>query len=74
MPSFGDNRITQQQLELLRSFKYLRNEKEISEVKELLSFYYEHKLNAAIEKAEAERNYTAEVYEAWLQQKEDGNK
>jgi hypothetical protein len=69
MQSFANDRITEQQLELLKSFKYLRNEKEITEVKELLSLYYEHKLDAAIEKEEAERNYTAEVYESWLNQK-----
>jgi hypothetical protein len=62
----ADNRITEQQLELLKSFRYLTGEKEISEVKELLSMYYEHKLDAAIDKVEAERNYTSEVYEAWL--------
>ena len=74
MQPFADNRITEQQLELLKSFKYLRNEEEIREVKELLSLYYEHKLDAAIEKAEAEHNYTAEVYEAWLRQKENSNR
>jgi hypothetical protein len=67
-----DNRITEQQLELLKSFKYLTSEKEISEVKELLRLYYEHKLDAAINKEEADRNYTAEVYEEWLnKQKKD---
>jgi hypothetical protein len=67
-----DNRITEQQLELLKSFKYLTSEKEIGEVKELLRLYYEHKLDAAIDKEEADRNYTAEVYEEWLnKQKKD---
>jgi hypothetical protein len=74
MQSAAENRITEQQLELLKSFKYLRNEKEISEVKELLSLYYEHKLDAAIERAETERNYTAEVYQAWLNQKGNSEK
>jgi hypothetical protein len=59
-----DQRLTEQQLELLKSFKYLRNEDSIRDVRELLSLYYEHKLDAAIENAEAERNYTKEVYEA----------
>lgn len=68
-----DSRITEQQLELLKSFKYLTSEKEISEVKALLSLYYEHKLDAAIDKAEAEQEYTAEVYEQWLN-KQKGNK
>jgi hypothetical protein len=61
-----DQRLTEQQLELLKSFKYLRNDESINDVRELLSLYYEHKLDAAIDKAEAERSYTREVYESWL--------
>lgn len=68
-----DQRLTERQLELLKSFQYLRNEESINDVRELLSLYYEHKLEAAIEKKEAERNYTQEVYEAWLNsQKQKG--
>ena len=70
MPSLVNSRITEQQLELLKSFKYLTGEKQIAEVKELLQLYYQHKLDAAIEKEEAGRNYSAEVYEAWLKTKE----
>ena len=70
MQQFTDNRITEQQLELLKSFKYLTNEKQISEVRELLHLYYSHKLDAAINKEEADRNYSAEIYEAWLKTKE----
>lgn len=66
MQYFSDNRITSQQLELLRSFKYLTGEKHINEVKELLHLYYSHKLDAAIDKEEKENNYIQEVYEAWL--------
>ena len=66
-----DNRITEQQLELLKSFKYLTDEKQIDEVKELLHFYYKHKLDMAIDAEEANRNYTLEVYEAWLNAKKD---
>lgn len=62
----GDNRITEQQLELLKSFKHLRTEQDIREVRELLSLYFERKLDAAIDKAEGERKYTQEVYESWL--------
>lgn len=62
----GDDRITERQMELLKSFKHLRTEEDISDVRELLSLYFEHKLDAAIDKAEAERNYTNEVYESWL--------
>lgn len=69
MVSSGDARITQGQLELLQTFKYLTSEKEIAEVKELLHLYYRHKLDAAIEEEENARGYTAEVYESWLKSK-----
>jgi|GEM_PF-667793 len=62
----ADKHITEQQLELLKSFKYLASEESISEVKELLHLYYRHKLDAAIDKEEAFRNYTEAVYEEWL--------
>jgi len=39
-------------------------------VKEILHLYYRHKLDAAIDKEEANRNYSAEVYEAWLKTEE----
>ena len=66
MQALAENRITEKQLELLKSFTYLTNEKEINEVKELLHLYYKHKLEAAIDKEEMNRNYSAEVYEMWL--------
>lgn len=66
MISAGDNRITEQQLALLKSFRHLRTAQDIREVRELLSLYFERKLDAAIDKAEGERNYTQEVYESWL--------
>lgn len=73
MSSSIDHRLTEQQLELLKSFKYLRNEKSINEVRELLSLYYEHKLDGAIDKAETERNYTKEIYESWLNSQKNKN-
>ena len=68
MISTNDNRITEQQLELLKSFKHLRTEQDIQEVRELLSLYFERKLEAAIDRVENERGYTQEVYESWLAQ------
>ncbi|MEO6832520.1 MAG: hypothetical protein ABI378_08740 [Chitinophagaceae bacterium] len=65
------NRIIPQQLELLKSFKYLTDEKQISEVKELLNLYYRHRLDAAIEEVEVTKGFTQEVYAAWLQGKKD---
>lgn len=65
----SDNRITEQQLELLKSFRYLTDEKGIKEVKELLHLYYRHRLDAAIDKEEAIRNYSVKVYQDWLNTK-----
>ncbi len=67
MQASTGNRITEQQLELLKSFTYFTDEKQIAEVKELLHLYYTHKLDASIEQEEAARNYSSEVYEKWLQ-------
>ena len=72
MQQSASNRITEQQLELLKSFKYLTDEKQIAEVKELLHLYYRHKLDAAIDNTERNRKYTAEVYESWLRTKDSG--
>lgn len=66
-------RLTEQQLELLKSFKYLCNEKSINDVRELLSLYYEHKLDSAIEKAETVHNYSKEIYESWLARQKNKN-
>jgi hypothetical protein len=56
-------------MELLKSFRYLTNDTQISEVKELLHFYFTHKLEAAIDVEEGGRNYTSAVFEKWLKAK-----
>ncbi|MFM9836808.1 MAG: hypothetical protein ACKVOQ_01015 [Cyclobacteriaceae bacterium] len=61
-----DSKLTEMQLELLKCFKHIANEKELQEVKSLLNFYFSKKLDAAIEKEERNRNYTASIYEEWL--------
>ena len=61
-----NNNITQQQLELLKSFKYIVNETQVNEVKELLHLYFKHKLDAAIDNAEEKNNYSQRVYDEWL--------
>lgn len=60
------NKLTQMQLELLKSFKHITDEKQLQEVKSLLNFYFRRKLDAAIGKEETSRNYTAAIYEEWL--------
>ena len=60
------NKLTQMQLELLKSFKHITDEKQLQEVKSLLNFYFRNKLEAAIGKEEKNRKYTAAIYEEWL--------
>ena len=60
------DKITQIQLELLKSFRYIADEKQLSEVKSLLNFYFRNKLDEAISREESNRNYTASIYQQWL--------
>ena len=54
------------QLELLKCLKYIASEEQVKEVKSLLRYYFAQKLNAAIDKAENEKKYSAAIYESWL--------
>jgi hypothetical protein len=63
------SKITDLQLELLKSFKHLANETEIKEIKSLLNMYFRGKLETSIDVEEKKRNYTAEVYKEWLKSK-----
>ncbi len=68
MPQVTDNinRLSGLQLELLKSLKYMATEKQLTEVRSLLRFYFAEQLDAAIEKAEADKNYSAAIYNGWL--------
>lgn len=65
------DRFTQLQLELLKSFRFVTDEKQLDEIKSLLNFYFRSKLDEAITREESNRGYTASVYRQWL---EDGIK
>lgn len=69
----ANNNITQHQLELLKSFKYITSDTQINEVKELLHLYFKHKLDKAIDNAEKKNNYSQLIYEEWLGQKNEIN-
>lgn len=60
------NKLSNLQLELLKSLKYIASEKQIKEVRSLLRFYFARQLDTSIEKTETEKGYTMETYEAWL--------
>ena len=63
----NNNRLSSLQLELLKSLKYMASEKQIKEVKSLLRFYFARQLDENIEKVENKREYSAEIYEKWLE-------
>jgi hypothetical protein len=63
------NKISTYQLELLRSFKFIQKQHQLDEIKSLLTFYWEAKLDQAITEKENKENFTAEVYEKWLSNK-----
>ncbi len=54
------------QLELLKSLQFMATEKQLLEIRSLLRFYFAQQLDAAIEKFETERGYSATIYEGWL--------
>ena len=60
------NKLTEMQIELLKSFKHLTSEKQINEVKSLLNFYFSQKLDESIDREEKKRGYLASIYEEWL--------
>ncbi len=60
------DKLTQIQLELLKSFRYIADEKQLNEIKSLLNFYFRNKLDEAITREESNRNYTASIYQKWL--------
>lgn len=61
-----NKKLSNLQLELLKSLKFIASEKQIKEIRSLLHFYFAQQLDTAIEKIESEKNYTAEIYEKWL--------
>ena len=49
------------QLNLIKSFRFLKDEQELSEIDALINFYLERKLDDAISSVEEDRSYTPEV-------------
>jgi hypothetical protein len=65
----AQNKLNSAQLNLIKSFQFLRDEQQISEIDSLINFYLEKKLDDAISKVEFQNNYTEEIYEEWLNSK-----
>lgn len=66
MAQAPQHKLNDAQLNLIKAFQYLSDEKEINEINSLINFYLEKKLDDAISRVEAEKGYTASVYEQWL--------
>ncbi|MBE2290742.1 MAG: hypothetical protein IAE95_14405 [Chitinophagaceae bacterium] len=60
------DKLTDAQLNLIKSFRFLKDKQELKEIDSLINFYLERKLDEAIDKVESDRKYSAEVYESWL--------
>ena len=69
MQMIPQNKLNLAQLNLIKSFQFLRSEKQIGEIDSLINFYLEKKLDEAIAKTEARKDYNAEIYEQWLSSK-----
>jgi len=57
------------QINLIKSFRFLKDERELREIDALINFYLEKKLDEAINRVETEKEYTPEIYEQWLKNK-----
>ena len=66
------NKLTNLQLEFLKSLKYMATEKQLADIKSLIRYYFAQQLDAAIEKVEDEKNYTSDIYEKWLKNSNEG--
>jgi len=64
--STPSHKLSKAQLEVLKILRHVNDEKELKEVKQLLNFYFRKKLDAAINKAESDKDYAANVYGQWL--------
>jgi len=51
------------QLNLIKSFQFLHDEKQVTKIDSRINFYLKKKLDAAIQKVESKNNYTAAVYQ-----------
>ena len=75
MEPTAPNNLNTVQQKLIRTFEHLHNEKQLNEIDSLINFYFETKLDQAITKAEKENNYSAAIYDDWLNgQTNKGNK
>ena len=61
-----NEKLSNLQLKLLKSLRYMASEKQIKEIRSFLHFYFTQQLDTAIERVENEKEYTAEIYEKWL--------
>lgn len=59
-------KLTQAQLELLKSLQHITDEKQLDEIKSLLNFYFRKRLDASISRVEKARDLSAAIYEDWL--------
>ena len=66
MQATNQHKLNAVQLNLIKSFQYLHNDQQISEIDSLINFYLEKKLDDAICKEESQKQFTEEIYEQLL--------
>ena len=66
MLPIGAQKLNDLQMNMIKSFMFLHDEKKINEIDSLINFYLEKQLDGVIEQVEADKGYTASVYEEWL--------
>lgn len=60
------DKLNDAQINLIKSFRFLKDEQELREIDALINFYLEKRLDDAISRIEKERSYTSDIYELWL--------
>ncbi len=63
------NKLSNLQLEFLKSLKYMATEEQLSDIRSLLRHYFANQLDIAIQKTEDEKGYSTAIYESWLKSK-----
>jgi len=53
------------QLEILKMLNYVKDEKDLSEIKSLLVAYLSDKVTRSADKAFDEKRYTADIFQKW---------
>ena len=57
--------LNKSQIEILKMLEYMKDERDLAEIKSLLVAYLSYKVVREADKAFNEKKYTREIFEAW---------